>query len=225
MGQFWRVSLVHAGIVLAMLLASVTGWIFEREDPIVVPVEFTVEVPAGEVDETDIPDEPEVASFAPEPAPDAIPEPKAEKPLEKKPEKKPIQRSTKKVTRKSPDGKPKASGLSEEEIRRLLALGATPSDHTSIPDEDARCFELVRRTLYELWAQPAAEDVGGATAEGEIRLLSDGRVVGRNLRKASGSAAMDQSVLDALETARRIEGLTPEFIARHPTVSVRFRVE
>ena len=211
MRHFWRVTAVHVGVLLVWVLVSGVRWLFKRREPIVVPIEFTVETSAPEPEPIAWPDEP-----SPEPEPKPVPD--------HKPEKKPVERSTRRITR-TENTPPKKNRLTEEEIRKLLAKGARPSDHTSIPDEDARCFEIVRRTLYETWAQPAAADVGGTTVEAVIRLAGDGRIVGRDLKRASGDAALDRSVMDALQIVQRIEGLTPGFVERHPTVSVLFRVE
>jgi colicin import membrane protein len=209
MRQFRRVALVHGAIVL--LLFSATAWrrLIQRREPESISIAFTVAVPPME------PEAPPEALFEPE-TPEPAPQPK--------PARKPIERSARKVTRTT-DRTPRQPRLTEEQIRRLLEQGARPADRTSIPEEDARCFEIVRRALYETWAQPAAADAGGLTAEAAIRIGPGGQVSGRELRRGSGSAAFDQSVRDALETVRRIEGLTPGFIGRHPSVSVLFKIE
>jgi hypothetical protein len=209
--QFRRVALVHLAILLMLCSATAWRWLSKRREPEVVSIAFTVHVPPPE------PQAPPAELFEPEP-PEPAPAPRPE------PKRSPIERSTRKV-RRSPERAPAKPRLTEEQIRKLLEQGARPADRTSIPDEDARCFEIVRRALYNTWAQPAAAEAGDRTVEAVIRLGAGGHIAGREFRRGSGSAAFDQSVRDALETVRRIEGLTPGFISRHSSVSILFKVE
>jgi len=115
--------------------------------------------------------------------------------------------------------------MTEEEIRKLLAEGAKLSDHTSIPDEDSRCFEIVRRTLYGAWSQPGRAEAGNAQAEITLRLGPGGKILGSEIARPSGNRVLDRSVLDALNAVERISGLTAGFMERHKVITISFRVE
>jgi TonB family protein len=115
--------------------------------------------------------------------------------------------------------------LTPEQIRDLLAKGAKPSDHTSIPSEDARCFEAIRQAFFRSWEQPSKAAVGDAVAELGFTLSGDGRVGARRLARSSGNALLDESVLAAARSVDRIYGLTPSFLSRHRDVTVSFKVE
>lgn len=209
-GRFGRilrvVAVIHIAVLAAVvLLPGLRSW-FEPKRETTLPVEFVVEAPAEPA--------PPLPSLPPPPSPSPPPIPAPRRVIE---------RSTKRLEKRQP--RPETKPLTEEEIRTLLAQGAKLSDHTSIPDEDSRCFELVRRTLYGAWAQPAAAEAGDARAEVALRLDAGGRVVGREIVKPSGNSVLDTSVLVALNAVDRISGLTAGFMERHKVITILFRVE
>jgi TonB family protein len=116
------------------------------------------------------------------------------------------------------------SRLSEEEIRRHLARGAVPGTETAIPGDEDICFERIRAALYTAWQQPSAEEAGGVVVEAEISLARDGRITGWRLVRRSGVAAMDRSIVEALQTVNRITGLSAAFLRSRETVTIEFRV-
>ena len=199
--------------------------LFEPEPDTIIPVEFVVDVtpPMPDVDELLPPvaePEPEVL---PEPDPPAtIPEPDPAPP-KPKPRKK-IEVSKKRITRSNAPKTPKRNKLSEEEIRKLLAAGAKAGDHTSIPDEDQRCFALIKNTLHAVWDQPKAEAVGDAEAGLRITLEPGGRIRSSKLHRKSGNPVLDASVQHVGDTVQRIHGLSADFIRRHPTLTITFCV-
>ena len=117
------------------------------------------------------------------------------------------------------------SRLTDEEIRKLLAMGAKPSDHTSIPDEEPRCLELIRQTLYTVWMEPSREEAGTAEALVSLTFAGNGVIVGRKLVRPSGNATFDASVEQAMRTIQQIPGLTPAFLSRHASVTISFKLE
>lgn len=207
------VTVTHVGVVL--ILVVFTGWrsTFRRKPDMIMPVEFMVEVP--------VPPSP----IEPEPAPshEQIPKemPKQESKQERK---KTIVRSQKRVSRRI-DGKPPRKQLAPEEIKKFLARGAIPGDHTSVLDDDWQYFEMVRQVLYNAWVQPSDEEVGDAVTEVSIRLQQDGQVIDRSLVRKSGNTVMDDSVIQAANSVQRIEGLSPAFLRKHKVIIVSFRVE
>jgi outer membrane biosynthesis protein TonB len=214
---------LHVGIVLMLLFHSGIVRLFEPKPEMIIPVEFVVDVtpPMPDVNEL----LPPVAEPEPEPEPEPpaiIPEP-TPAPPKPKPHKK-IEVSRKKITRSNAPKKPKRNTLTEEEIRKLLAAGAKPSDHTSIPDEDQRCMALIRNTLHAVWDEPTAEAAGSAETELRITLDPGGHIRSSKLHRRSGNVALDSSVQRVADSVQRIHGLSADFIRRHPTVTISFSV-
>ncbi len=210
------VMAVHLFVVLAVLFWAGCVSLFRKKPDLIVPVEFVVDVtePAPniedilppQIEEEDIP-VPEPAE-TPKPKPKPTPRPKIER--------------GRRITRSSDDpSKPK---LSKEEIRRLLEAGAKPSDHTSVPDEDARCLFVIREQLHKSWRQPESDAVGDAVAVLFVRLAPNGTVLETGLHKASGNRELDDSVLAAGKAVKSVRGITPGFVRRRPRITVSFRV-
>lgn len=207
--SLWIVALAHA-VVLA-LLGALSGcrMLFRRPRPErLVPVEFTVAAPAEPVAEA--------APLPAEEAPPPAPEPRVRRD---------IKVSRERVRRALPAPPSTERRLSSEEIRRLLAVGAKPADETSVPDEERRCLDLIRRAFYTAWVQPSAEEAGGAEAEVAVRLGPGGTISGASLVRPSGRAVLDDSVMKGVRSVTRIEGLTAGFLTRYPEVVISFRVE
>lgn len=218
---FLVVAIVHVVVISAILISPGCRDMFRKKPEVAIPVEFLVDVSQPEPAQP----EPVVPTPAPpKPEPEKEPEPRKEpKPIERKRPK--IERSTTKVTRKTkPDPEPKRKKLTEKEIRKLLDDGATPSDRTSIPDEDSRCLDIIRRKLHSAWTQPSTAAFG-LSAELRIGLRGGGVVTSRTIVKSSGSATFDTSVTRAGDVVNKINGLTAGFIRRYPTVTIEFRIE
>lgn len=213
---FIIVALVHVIVISATLVIPGCREMFRKKPPVVMPVEFLVEVSQPE----QAPREPVVSTPA-KPKPEPKKEPK-KKPVPKKRERPKIEKG-KRITR-TPKPDPNRKKLTEEEIKKLLDAGAKPSDRTSIPDEDARCLDIIRRKLHSSWTQPSSAAFG-LSAELRIGLRSGGAVTSHTIVRSSGSAEFDTSVMRAGETVRTITGLTSGFIKRYPTVTIEFRVE
>jgi protein TonB len=212
------VTIVHVVIVLALSGVSGCRWLFRRKPKKVIPIEFTVEVPGEPAPEPAPAVEPEPVPAPPPPDPAPVKKP----PVKKKPRKK-IETSQKRIRR--PTGSDRKPTLSPEEIEKLLAQGARPSDRTRIPDADARGFARVRSAFYEVWVQPSRAEVGGDTVEAIIVLAEGGRVISGRLSRPSGNAVLDNSVRRALNAVKRVTGLPSGFEKRHREISIAFRVE
>lgn len=216
------VAIVHVVVIFAILISPGCRDMFRKKPEVVLPVEFLVEVSRPEQAQ------PETLVSTPtppksEPKKEPKAEPKAEPIPKKKKERPKIERSKTKITRhEKPD--PKRKKLTEEEIKKLLDAGAKPSDRTSIPDEDTRCLDIIRRKLHNSWTQPTGAAFG-LSAELRIGLRAAGVVTSRTIVKSSGSAEFDASVRRAGEIVGTITGLTTGFIKRYPTVTIEFRVE
>lgn len=205
---------VHIALI-ACLFAS--GWFKGCSKPkkdVVIPLEFLVEVPAS------VQSQPDDGMTIP--AKDPVVKKPIKKPV-KKPVKKPIKISDKVVS--NPNIKKPVKPLTPEEIQKLLAQGAKPSDRTVIPDDDTIHFAMVKQAFHDAWVQPSITEAGDAVVEVEIKFAGDGTVVGARLKTASGVSVMDASVEKALKYVKRVSGLTSDFLERHGTITISFRVE
>jgi TonB family protein len=227
---FRVVAGVHIGVVALLCCQGGISHLFKPKPEIVTPIDFVVDVTPLMPDVSDVfPDIPEpdpipapIADPAPIPEPQPVPEP-VKKP--KPPRRKKIEVSRKKVRRSDEPRKPKKPTLSEKEIQKLLAEGAKAGDYTSIPDEDSRCLALIKQTLHAAWEQPSSEAAGNGVAVLCVSFETDGRVRSGTLERSSGNAELDDSVRNVANGIQRIHGLTPDFIRRHATVTVSFKVD
>ena len=182
----------------------------------------------------------------PEPAPvrDAIPVPVTTKP---KPTRPPIDTSKARLVHKTvptttrrivplPSTRPPRtirtaptfSGprLSAEDIQKLLDMGATISDHTSIPaTELQRCYALIQRQLYAAWIRPSADSANGREPVVSISIGPGGTVRSASLKTSSGDAALDRSAVAAARAVTRFTGLSEDFVRENPTFTVAFKLE
>jgi len=182
----------------------------------------------------------------PEPAPvrDAIPVPATTKP---KPTRPPIDTSKARLVHKTvpsttrrivplPSTRPPRtirttptfSGprLSAEDIQKLLDMGATVSDHTTIPaTELQRCYALIQRQLYAAWIRPSADSANGREPVVSISIGPGGAVRSASLRTSSGDAELDRSAVAAARAVPRFTGLSEDFVRENPTFTVAFKLE
>gem|GEM_PF-5402020 len=108
----------------------------------------------------------------------------------------------------------------------MMQDGATPSNHTSIPGDDARAQQLIRKTFMDAWVnRPTDSQKGRTPPKVTISLDRNGNVTHRALAVSSGSKAMDDSVMGAATAVRRIPNLPSGYAARNPTVTVTFELE
>ncbi len=221
---FRIVSGVHIALLVVLFSYGLVSGCFRRPPDRVIPVEFMVDVrPAS--------DEVESAMIEPEetePDPPVDPEPDPPTPQPDPPPRRQIQVNTNRVVRRLPEQEttsPTENPLTEEEIREMLAAGATASDRTSIPDEDGRGLVIIRNTLYAIWDAPSRAAVGDAEATLELRLGSGGVVQSTRLLQPSGNPVLDESVEKVGGRIGRIHGLPSGFVERRPRVTIAFSVE
>ena len=220
------VVIVHAVLFLLLFSRSGIARLLEPKPELIIPVEFVVDVSPAMPDISDVlPDIPEpepIPESIPEPIPEpqAVPEPRPDPPKPKPPKRKKIEISRKRVNRGS-----KQKRLSEAEIKKLLDMGALAGDHTSIPDEDSRCMAIIKRKLDSVWDQPSAEAAGDSIAVLQLKFTGDGRISSGKLYRKSGNIVLDSSVSSIVGNVQRIHGLTPNFIRRHPSVTISFSVD
>jgi len=180
------------------------------------------------------PEPPKPPEKKPEPPKPPEKKPEPPKPPEKKltpskppepkpPTSKPPLEKGRRIERPAPPPPPATPRLSPEEIRRLLDLGATPGHQTTVPTGDDLAFEIIRRTLYRAWQQPPSAPPQ-LKAEVELTFSSTGYILSSRLIRPSGHAEMDRSVLEAVQSVARIEGLPTDFLIRRRSVTVTFEL-
>jgi outer membrane biosynthesis protein TonB len=217
------VASIHVLILTVVLIMPAVNCV-RREKRTIIPVDFMVVAPPGASGLQAVP-EPRPTPDAPANIPSLAPKTKpADSDAAPKQE---VKVSRKRVVRASPDGGAGRPALSDEEIRRRLALAARVGDrNTGVPDADTRALVRVRDALYAVWDQPSAAEAGGKVADIELTFSPDGTIDGRRLVAASGSGALDVSAMNAAKSVRRIDGLTQAFLERmNHRVTVSFRVE
>ncbi len=247
---------LHVLLVVLVFVAGFVSFDKKKKNPLDELSEFTVAVPPDEPEAEPEKPEPDPPKPEPEPEPepepppapvhDALPVPATTKP---KPTRPPIDtRNVKIVKRTMPattrkivplpstrTPKPVAvrtaptfSGprLTDEEIRKLLAMGATVSDHTSIPaSEIERCYALIQKQLYAAWIRPSAESATGREPVVSISIGPGGTVRSASLKTGSGDAELDQSAVAAARAVTRFTGLSEDFVRENPTFTVAFKLE
>ena len=241
---------LHCLLVVLILVAGFVSFDKKRRNPLDELSEFTVAVPPDEPEAEPEKPEPEPPKPEPDPEPepapvrDAIPVPATTKP---KPTRPPIDTSKARLVHKTVPSTtrrivplpsthpprtirttPTFSGprLSAEDIQKLLDMGATVSDHTSIPaTELQRCYALIQRQLYAAWIRPSADSANGREPVVSISIGPGGTVRSASLRTSSGDAELDRSAVAAARAVPRFTGLSEDFVRENPTFTVAFKLE
>ena len=216
--RFYRYVILVSGIhvfaimVLVVFSAITTPIKEENENFITVGMVFDATQPPLEI-LTDTGKDPEPL----EPPPDKIPKRKKKS----RPE---VEVSKTKITRRDAEQSGE-KGLNRGEIRdRLTDASQNESrKRTSAPDQ--RYLNLIKSILYQAWAEPSIEEVGTSKTVVKIELDSRGRIIEREIVTGSGNAAMDVSVMAALNKVHKINGLSVDFISRHAVVTIGFKVQ
>lgn len=227
---FRVVAIVHVVLFVACLVVPGCMRFFQKKELTTIPVDFMVDTrpPAPDSPAPIVPDNPEPPPPVPDPEPEPdpiVPKPEPVKPPEppKPPRKRPeIIKGPRMVRKQTQPPKPR---LTQQEIDRLLAAGAKPSETTSVPSEAARGEALIHDQFHEAWKQPSYEAAGGRDAFLIVVFTPNGTVKSFRLKKKSGSDLLDRSVLDAARSVPRVFGLTAAFIAQDPEVTIRFHVK
>lgn len=165
------------------------------------------------------------------------------KPKETKKEVKPggIKISNKIVKRDLPSGKGK---LTPEEVRKLLGRGAKLGKKSSLSDADLRrllngdsrfgdgspisqefvVLDMVRQAMYRAWNQPTDIGIAGLVTKVELTFTSSGTITASRMIASSGNKTMDASVMRAVQSVHRINGLPASFLSSHRRIPVSFEL-
>ena len=222
--KFWRyfmwIAIIHIVLLSVYMFVSGCHRIVKRKPMVMMPVEVMVEAQKTVV-------APPVRKPKPEPeiVPVSKPKPKPKTKPKLKPKKKlpPVKVSKKRIIRN--DNKKPKKVLTSKEIKQRLKNDIKVTNPTYNPSADALDFAKVKSALYDAWNQPSHEEAGGITLRAEITFASDGTIIGRRLVKPSGNVVLDRSVMNALNSVRKINGLSAGFIKNHKKVVISFMVD
>ena len=92
-------------------------------------------------------------------------------------------------------------------------------------DADDPYFARIRQVFYNAWLQPSYADAGATPAIVSFQLSANGYVSRPVLKKSSGNPVMDASVMDAVKSVSRVDGLPADFVGRYHIIEITFEVE
>ena len=219
----FQVAAAHLLLVLAVLIVPWLRRRFRKPPPLIIPIELNLAMaaPAPDIPPVPVPEPaPETDTMAPtnRPPPEPDPEPVRERPR--------IEVSQERVVRRRDPEPPDPPALTPEQLRQLLA--DTMASETGVrpagADDDRRDLELIRQTLYRSWSQPSGHHLRGRVTVVSLRLDPRGTIMDYEIDRASGDTEMDRSVRAAMESVRRIPGLSSGFAARRQRVTVYFEL-
>lgn len=213
---FWWSFAAHVAVILSLIVFPAIMNFRMRKKPaeIITYVDLqnlTVPVAA-----------PEAPAVQPEPPP---PEPPKDIPDPAPVKKKKIEISKKKIKREDAPA-PKKPELTPEEIRKLLAAGAKPS---SLPgpelDLPVWYFALVRQTMYDHWSQPGElAGAAGLMTRVLFRIHRDGSISRISMVRSSGNKVMDDSVMAAVNSVKKLKELPSTYRDAHYDATVDFEL-
>ncbi|MCK5528465.1 MAG: TonB C-terminal domain-containing protein [Kiritimatiellae bacterium] len=216
--RFWRyfilVAIIHIVLLSGYMFISGCNRIIKRKPVVMMPVEVMMQAPQKTVVAPPV--------RAPDPVPIAKPKPVAP-PKPKKRKLTPVKVSNTRVTRN--DKKPPRKVLTDKEIKQRLKNDIKVDTTKYNPTANAVDFAKVKSALYNAWNQPSGEEAGGVVVRAEITFAIDGRITGRRLVKPSGNMVLDQSVMSALKSVHKVNGLSASFLKKHKKVIISFMVD
>ncbi len=167
----------------------------------------------------------------PEPKPEPVPEPKPIVETPPKPDKPKIKVNTNRIVRKTDvvPPKPVKPTLTKAQIEQALnqsvrftSVGGTPGGSTSAL---AAYFAQVREAMYAVWRQPSGAGASGIRTQVRVKVVRGGGVVSRQLVSGSGSAVMDASVMNAVQSVSRLPPLPADISGDDLEIVVEFVLE
>ncbi|MBU0678142.1 MAG: TonB C-terminal domain-containing protein [Verrucomicrobia bacterium] len=153
------------------------------------------------------------------------PEPPPPPPKEiPQPPKKKIEKSKKRV-KKEPEKQTRERPLPDLEKILRDTVEATQKFKESQEAIPAWYFKLVRKTMYDAWRQPSSlASSQGLKAVISIRVNRDGSISRRELVGSSGNVTMDDSVVEAVYSVKKLKPLPNEFRGKYKDITIEFEV-
>ena len=139
-----------------------------------------------------------------------------------------IRASTTKISQRKPVAPPKNNGRTEARQpnwEELLRAGYKPGPQNLGLDasEEQRCISLIRQTFHDKWSSPPWTDTLREMLL-QVQFGPGGEVRGYRLTQSSGDRNADGTVLHAASLVKAVRGLSPSFLEKNRTVTVRFKV-
>lgn len=216
----FRLSLLLHGSALVLALAIPWACAVHRKPKPIEPVAF-VQIPIS-VQTTSLP-EPAIAE-PPEPA--SIPEPVKEpaskpEPVKSEPAKKPkpVERQTNRFVKSTaaPDLPKQPVPPTAESIKAILTAEMPESGSIVLEVGESNpvlgtYYQQVYDRMYSAWVQPSQlKSLPGLSADIRIVVEPDGKITGRTKIRGSGNELMDESVLKAVQSVKKLPPLPREF--------------
>lgn len=120
---------------------------------------------------------------------------------------------------------PRDPVLSEEEINKWLAQGATVGEINIKPEDTAIAYEMIKKAFYSAWNQPSYAEVGNRSVEIVIKLDAAGNVIYKEITKRSGIQSFDDSVQQAMSAVIKIENLPDKFAGQTGEIPIEFNLK
>jgi TonB family protein len=87
-------------------------------------------------------------------------------------------------------------------------------------------YAMVKQLMYEAWQQPSGlANSGNPTTTVTIRVKRDGSISDRQLMRSTGNKLMDDSVMRAVQSVKRLKPLPPQFIGPSQDITITFELE
>ena len=165
----------------------------------------------------------------PPPEPELPPPPEVatpSKPPKKSMDRKKIKVSKRRIQREGvapPQPLPRKRMLQKDVAKKLYSTELA-SQHNRQDDFPFKWyFALVQRTMNEVWDQPSAASARlGAMTKVSIRVHRDGTITFPKIVRSSGDAEMDDSVLRAVHSVRRLKELPEQYKGDYKDITVDF---
>lgn len=231
---FKPVITIHIVTVFALMFTSSVKSCRAPKHELHIPVQFIMEeapkVEAKQLVQKQIPP-PRDTPISP-PSKPAIATPSAsashlkpKKVLSAQPQSLPKNRATPTKRTSQPQRTKEPKPVSAQEIEKILRNTFATDTSKLILDDEARCLELIRKTLYDVWAQPSAEEARGFEAIIGLSFDSTGHITQWRFIKKSGNSIFDETVTKALNSVSMVKGLSALFTAVKREITISFRVE
>ena len=113
--------------------------------------------------------------------------------------------------------------LSDEEIKKWLGKRVKVGEETVLPANDMSLYtSMLVKEIESAWDVPPENSCGSGSAVVLMSLGPGGRLANARITRSSGSAAFDNSLLQAIRRVGSIPDLSAEFIKANSEICIQF---
>ena len=215
------IAAVHVAVVVGIcVLDWIRGLIPDAPQEITTYVELTTMPPISERLQEATPPPPDQESPPPPEVATPIEQPK------KSLDRKSIKVSKRRIRRDDvmpPQSFPRKRILNKDIVKKLVSPQRASPRNQQEDLSFERYFAFVRRAMHEVWDQPSAASARlGAMTKVSIRVHRDGTITFPKIIRSSGDAEMDDSVLRAVHSVRRLKELPRQYQGDYKDITVDF---